>query len=148
MEEIHGATDNQLIIAACTNDQEDWLDRLLAKGDFDINYTDDNGNTALHYCTKNGALNCLELLVLVGGIQINIKNNLGNTPLHYAVQYADDTHLALEMVSILLDNGADPRLKNKDHVTPLALVDETNEDMKDLLSTVLVYDDDIDVGDD
>ncbi|CAO3631650.1 unnamed protein product [Cunninghamella echinulata] len=128
MEEIHGATDT--------------------KGDFDITYTDDNGDTALHYCTKNGALNCLELLVRVGGIQINIKNNLGNTPLHYAVQYADDVDLALEMVSVLLDNGADPRLKNKDHVTSLALVDETNEDMKDLLSTVLVYDDDIDVGDD
>lgn len=32
------------------------------------------------------------------------------------------------------------RLKNDNNETPLSLADESNDDMKDLLSTVLVYD--------
>jgi ankyrin repeat protein len=31
------------------DDQDDWLNDLLGQGDFDISFTDDNGNTALHY---------------------------------------------------------------------------------------------------
>ncbi|CAO3633162.1 unnamed protein product [Cunninghamella blakesleeana] len=94
------------------------------------------------FIIENGSLNCLELLVRVAGIQINAKNKLGDTPLHYAVQYSDDLELALEMVNVLLDSGANPRLKNGNNETPLSLVDESNDDMKDLISTVLVFDED------
>jgi ankyrin repeat protein len=54
-------------------------------------------------------LACLELLVRVNGIQIDQKNKLGNTPLYYAVIYLDDQDVALEMVNVLLDSGANPR---------------------------------------
>ncbi|KAI8083094.1 ankyrin repeat-containing domain protein [Halteromyces radiatus] len=138
-EEIHGASNNQLILAACRNDQDEWLNDLLAQGDFDISFTDDNGNTSLHYATKYGALACLELLVRVAGIHMNSKNAIGDTPLHNAVQYKDDPEIALEMVNILLDAGANPRIENKNKDSPLSLVkDINNEDMNDLLTSVLV----------
>lgn len=57
----------------------------------------------------NGALACLELLVRVAGIEINLKNTRGKTPLHYAVTFQDDIGVALEMVNVLLDAGANPK---------------------------------------
>jgi ankyrin repeat protein len=57
----------------------------------------------------NGSLACLELLVRVAGIEINRKNTRGRTPLHYAVTFQDDTDVALEMVNVLLDAGANPK---------------------------------------
>lgn len=57
-----------------------------------------------------GSLTCLEILVNVPGVDVNIQNeNQGNTPLHLAVQYEEDYEVAVSMVVILLDSGADPR---------------------------------------
>ncbi|ORZ08086.1 ankyrin repeat-containing domain protein [Absidia repens] len=133
---------NYQILAACKDDQDDWLNDLLSQGEFDISFSDDNGDTALHYATQSGSLACLELLVRVNGIQVNRKNKLGNTPLYYAVIYMDDQEVALEMVNVLLDAGANPRIPNKNKETPLSVVNNTtNEDMNDLLSAVLVDND-------
>ncbi|ORX58209.1 ankyrin [Hesseltinella vesiculosa] len=138
---LESLTDDQKILAACEDDQDEWLNDLLSQGAFDVCYTDDNGNSALHYIAKNGSLACLEMLIRVPGIPIQGKNHLGNTPLHYAVQYAEDHDTALEMVNILLDAGANPRIVNRRGESPQTLVEDTNdEDMKGLLDAVLVGD--------
>lgn len=55
-------------------------------------------------------MTCLEVLVEVPEININKQNKKeGNTPLHLAVLYEEDFEVALSMVNILLDCGADPR---------------------------------------
>lgn len=50
------------------------------------------------------------MLIEVPGININKQNKKeGNTPLHLAVLYEEDFEVALSMVNLLLDSGADPR---------------------------------------
>ncbi|KAG0768849.1 hypothetical protein G6F57_002651 [Rhizopus arrhizus] len=133
-----GATDNDLMLAACRNDQDEMLEEVLKEGDFDINYTDGIGDTPCHYAAKFGALNCLEILVRVPGIDLNKKNNReGNTPLHFAVQYEDDPEIALDVVDLLLNSGADPRMKNNAGSTVRDYVPGGNDDMKDLIDQAL-----------
>lgn len=61
-----------------------------------------------HCRAKYGALNCMEILVNLDDINVNIQNKMQKeTPLHKAVQYRDDPDLALSMVDLLLEAGAD-----------------------------------------
>lgn len=62
------------------------------------------------HSARFGSLTCMELLVHVPGINVNLRNkNEGNTPLHLAVLYDEDPEVAVGMVDVLLDAGADPR---------------------------------------
>ncbi|KAG0169778.1 hypothetical protein DFQ28_002921 [Apophysomyces sp. BC1034] len=138
MEDIEGATDNELMLAACRNDQDEMLEDILKEDDYDINFTDGVGDTAAHYAAQFGALICLEILVTVKNIKLNAKNRVeGNTPLHKAVLYNDDPDIALAMVDVLLEAGADPRIENKDKQTPVMLVNPKNDDMKELFDQAL-----------
>lgn len=40
---------DDLMLAACRNDQDEMLEEVLKEGDFDINYTDGIGDTPCHY---------------------------------------------------------------------------------------------------
>lgn len=52
----------------------------------------------------------MEILVNLDDINVNIQNKMQKeTPLHKAVQYRDDPDLALSMVDLLLEAGADPK---------------------------------------
>ncbi|CEI89389.1 hypothetical protein G6F70_005021 [Rhizopus microsporus] len=135
MNDEGGATNDDLMLAACRNDQDEMLEDILKEGDFDINYTDGLGDTACHYAAKFGAKNCLELLVHIPSIDLNRKNKEGKTPLHLAVQYDDDPDIALDMVDLLLNSGADPRVKDNQGSTILDHV--VNEDMRDLIEQSL-----------
>lgn len=46
---IKKKTIDDLILAACRNDQDEMLEDILKEGDMDINYADALGDTALHY---------------------------------------------------------------------------------------------------
>lgn len=61
------------------------------------------------YSARFGSLTCLEILVDIPGINVNLRNKQGDTPLHLAVRYEEDPEVAVSMVDILLDSGADPR---------------------------------------
>ena len=50
----------------------------------DINTKDEDGNTLLILCAKNGLIN-LSSLLLENGADVNKMNNKGNTALHYAI---------------------------------------------------------------
>ena len=96
-----------------------------------------DGNTLLHLAawhetpTKEDnvrgvcKLPCVETmkLILHAGGDVNAVNTEGNTPLHLAVQYKpaepEDVEILREMLLLLLDIGADPKLKNKNGQTPL-----------------------------
>lgn len=54
-------------------------------------------------------MTCLEILADIPGINVNLRNKQGDTPLHLAVKYEEDPEVAISMVDILLDSGADPR---------------------------------------
>ncbi|KAG2228830.1 hypothetical protein INT48_007081 [Thamnidium elegans] len=49
MDNNPGATDDDLLLAACRNDQDEMLEDVLKERDVDINHADGLGDTALHY---------------------------------------------------------------------------------------------------
>ncbi|KAI9483408.1 MAG: ankyrin repeat-containing domain protein [Benjaminiella poitrasii] len=136
--ELEGATNNDLMLAACRNDQDDMLEDILKEGDFDINHTDPLGDTALHYAARFGSLTCMEMLLHVPNVDVNLKNKKeGNTPLHLSIQYEDDPEVAIGMAALLIDAGADPRVKNKAGHTVSDYVANRKDDMADLIEQSL-----------
>ena len=114
----------------------DFLQRFLC-----LNPRTNDGNTLLHLApiflnadqeaadimmTQSVCkLPCVETmkLILHAGCDVNAVHNEGNTPLHLAVTFkpADPEEVVIlsEMLLLLLDIGADPKLPNKNGKTPL-----------------------------
>jgi hypothetical protein len=68
----------------------------------------------------------------------------GDTPLHSAIRYInnltesqpsnpDISSFAQELVSMMIEAGSDPRIRNKANLTPYQLTDPRNEALKQLL---------------
>ena len=69
-------------------------------------------------------LPCVETmkLILHAGCDVNAVNTEGNTPLHLAVKFKpepEEVEILREMLLLLLDIGADPKLENENGQTPL-----------------------------
>ncbi|CAH3178920.1 unnamed protein product, partial [Porites evermanni] len=107
----------------------DFLQRFLR-----LNPRTNDGNTLLHLAAWHGTptysntdqeLPCVETvkLILHAGCNVNAVNSDGNTPLHLAVTFkpADPKEVVIlsEMLLLLLEIGADPKLPNKNWQTPL-----------------------------
>ena len=113
----------------------DFLQRFLR-----LNPRTNDGNTLLHLVAWHETpffsyqeetmrsvckLPCIETmkLILHAGCDVNAVNTEGNTPLHLAVKYKpaepEDVEILREMLLLLLDIGADPKLENKNGQTPL-----------------------------
>lgn len=103
---------------------------LLAQG-IDINKADEFGIYAIAGIIESGWPQSLRFFILSGG---NINQDTGNgwTALHIAFDLAIDGMLqtmsdqpddkTMEMIRILLGNGADLNFKNKDGETPLDIL--------------------------
>ena len=110
----------------------DFLQRFLR-----LNLSCSDGNTLLHLAAWHETpikednvrrvckLPCVETmkLILHAGGDVNAVNTEGNTPLHLAVKYKpaepEEVEILREMLLLLLDIGADPKLENKTGQTPL-----------------------------
>ena len=89
----------------------------LFRGGFDINTKSSTGVTVLHRAACYQAEMVKYLLELEGGrLSINAQNAQGNTPLHLAVE--SDLE---EVVKLLLENGSDMEINNREGKTPLQL---------------------------
>ena len=113
----------------------DFLQRFLR-----FNPRTNDGNTLLHLVAWHETpffsfqeetmrsvckLPCVETMkfILHAGGDVNAVNTEGNTPLHLAVKYKPaepkDVEILREMLLLLLDIGADPKLENKNGQTAL-----------------------------
>ena len=112
----------------------DFLQRFLL-----LNPLTNDGNTLLHLVAWHETpffsfkeetmrsvcrLPCVETmkLILHAGCDVNAVNTEGNTPLHLAVKFKpepEEVEILREMLLLLLDIGADPKLENKNGQTPL-----------------------------
>jgi 26S proteasome non-ATPase regulatory subunit 10 len=85
---------------------------ILKKGkdlrSFDIDETDEAGWTVLHIAASTGNLQAIKELIMPLEPAVNAQTNSGSTPLHFAVSKGH-----VEVIKYLLDNGASPRLKDK-----------------------------------
>ena len=109
----------------------DFLQRFLR-----LNPCCGDGNTLLHLAAWHETpikednvrrvckLPCVETmkLILHAGCDVNAVNTEGNTPLHLAVKFKpepEEVEILREMLLLLLDIGADPKLENENGQTPL-----------------------------
>lgn len=94
--------------------------RLLSEAGCDINATDGQGKTPLHYSVAQGSLskpnNVLSTLLLESGADPTVRDKEGNTPFHL-VQLSEDSAPTVEA---LLSHGADITARRpRDDRTPL-----------------------------
>ena len=109
----------------------DFLQRFLL-----LNPCCSDGNTLLHLAAWHETpikvdtvrsvckLPCVETVkfILHAGGDVNAVNTEGNTPLHLAVKFKpqpEEMAILREMLLLLLDIGADPKLENETDQTPL-----------------------------
>ncbi|KAF8940354.1 ankyrin repeat-containing domain protein [Dissophora ornata] len=131
-----GASNNELLMAACKSDNLEMLEEVLSSESttFDVNYADGLGNTALHNAAHNASTECLEILLYFDGIKVNVANRIeGDTPLHKAAAY-NDPDVALGMVKLLVAQGASLNSLNKQKQKPVDIApSDTHQGVKDYL---------------
>lgn len=98
-----------LMLAAITN-HLDWAQKLIAKG-ADVNQP---GWTPLHYAATKGNIEIMRLLI-ENHAYLDAASPNGTTPLMMAAHYG--TPMATKL---LLEEGADPRIKNQLGLSALA----------------------------
>lgn len=63
-------------------------------------------------------------------INIDLQDRYGNTALWRAVM----NDVSIEIISLLLKNGANPNLQNHSEVAPIDLIDEENSELMKLFN--------------
>jgi ankyrin repeat protein len=110
-------------------DNGKMIQRLIEHGG-DVNIRDPKGKNALLVSVDSNQTEYIELLVS-HGIDINSQDNDGNTALHYPLARVLRNKMFLpsskEIAKILLDEGADPTIRNKEGKSPMDLAMETGE---------------------
>ncbi|CAF1081414.1 unnamed protein product [Adineta steineri] len=102
-----------LLFNACQKGNSDYVKSLI-DSKYDINQLDEQGRSALHYCSENTDINCACLLLKDDAIKTNILNlrdNEGCSALHLACMNGNET-----MVKFLCEQGANVELvDNESH---------------------------------
>jgi len=105
-----------LMLAAITN-QLDWAKKLIERG-ADVNQ---KGWTPLHYAATKGNIEIMRLLI-ENHAYLDAESPNGTTPLMMASHYG--TPMATKL---LLEEGADPRIKNQLGINALEFARKANK---------------------
>src|SRR5215467_8572404 len=100
---LFAAEQPQIADAAMKGDQK--LLRTLMQQKADVNATQIDGATALHWTVYRNDLEMTQLLIK-SGARLDAKNREGITPLYMASLYGNS-----ELISVLLNAGADAKQK-------------------------------------
>ncbi|MBI1792182.1 MAG: ankyrin repeat domain-containing protein [Acidobacteria bacterium] len=112
---LFGFFPSSALLTAVTFGDPEVVKALVAAG-ADVREKDPDGMSALHWAALSDHVGVTRVLVEAGGL-LNATDKHGYTPLMYA---ATVDFGSAEMVSALLNAGADPQVRNKDGRTALA----------------------------
>lgn len=117
-----------LLLNAAIYNNIDLLQFALENG-ANINHQDKLGFTALHFAVQEQHVESITYLLL-HKIEIDTQDKYGNSALWRAVL----NDVSIEIIAILINNGANPNLQNNSEVSPIDLVDEDNLEMLQLFN--------------
>lgn len=114
---------------------------FLFKAGANPNIKDEMGKTVLHCAIKFEASRSAISFLLEYGVDLNKQDDLdSSTALHYAVEKNN-----IELVKLLLENGADPNLKNEDDCTPVIIAAQEGYDK--IVSLLIRFNADLNIVD-
>eukprot|EP00039_Didymoeca_costata_P025858 m.14420 g.14420 ORF g.14420 m.14420 type:complete len:212 (+) comp5090_c0_seq1:114-749(+) len=87
-----------------------------------VNGLDKSGSTPLHWAARGGHVDCVREILKVANVQVDVQNKLGDTPLHGAAWKGQS-----EIISMILEKGANRRVENKDGEKPYDLATKSPE---------------------
>ena len=120
--ELHDAWRNKALFAACSNGELNIAVSLVRELGVDVNATDNDEWTPLHFAAFGGHHEVIRVLVKELGSDVGAKTLEGRTPLHLAAQCGHD-----EVVRVLLEElGADVHAKDGNGFTSLHLAASNN----------------------
>ena len=98
-----------LLRAAADAGSVDGIKEILTLRGVDVNSTDENGETALHFAAKTGSRQCMEILIQQGA-SITKRDSSGFLPLHCAALSSP-----VECIDTLFELGSNPEEKTADN---------------------------------
>ncbi|CUS12820.1 unnamed protein product [Tuber aestivum] len=135
--EEDGASPKELLLESARRNNTDLLEEVISEYSSNLadllNSTRDGvGNTVIHLAAKHGSLEVLDMLLDQEDLEVDPLDRMEKeTPLHKAVFYAkDEKEHGLEVVEMLIDAGADPRIRNKAKQRPIDIVDPRDTELR------------------
>ncbi|RZC32917.1 Ankyrin repeat domain containing protein, partial [Asbolus verrucosus] len=102
------------------------VSKALINNKAKINVNDKLGLTPLHLAAANGHLEVVKMLNRIEyKVNVNMKTIKGISPLQHATGMED-----LELTKLLLENGADPNLKNNEGYAILHIIASRGDNLK------------------
>lgn len=116
-----------LLIKAARQSQHDLITSLVQSG-ADVNLRGKDGVSALHISANAQDIGTVEYL-LAHGADVNATDDMGRTPLMWSLAKLEpESEIDIEVIKVLLKNGADPNLKSFDGWVPLKMATENQLD--------------------
>ncbi|CAF9916159.1 hypothetical protein IMSHALPRED_002995 [Imshaugia aleurites] len=117
-------------VSGASGNKEEEVARLLNTA------TDGVGRFCLHVAAGCGSYEVLDTLLDQEGLEVDPVDRLdADIPLHKAVRFVnslskEEWEAGASLVELLLDAGADPRIRNKAKLKPCELVDPRNTELR------------------
>jgi len=153
-EEHEGATPREQVLEASRRDNTELLQKVIDDIYLKFNSSDVReekvaellnesvdgiGSTCLHLAASYGSYDVMDLILDQSGVEVDPLDRMEkDTPLHKAVRFINELKISewengKVFVDLLVDAGADPRIRNKAKLKPIELVDPRNTELKKFL---------------
>ncbi len=129
------------LISATLNNNLETVSYLISKG-ADVNLKNEAGYTALHKASYKGYDKIVENLI-INGAKVDAENFEKSTPLLLSVNfYIAGNYDNIKSIKILLDNGANPELKDslgESTMTYIYMLNNMNPDLLTNKSLIEIF---------